>query len=182
MQDLTLPMPLLDRDSLASACLQRGMNENTFNVYTSYSPILEHVDVNIWKLRGIKVDPTAVEAMRLANHLRPKQRRVLQFGWGTDGTLWLAARVPKSPGSIIIGCPGPIRRFLDRQQFACKSKDGDQDCGVITVNDRGASYGYGNFMRRYGVDENDVFLAEFDLNEQTVRLSLADEEVLDQLD
>jgi hypothetical protein len=176
------PSGMLDRDSLAAACLQRGMNENTFNVYTSYSPTLEHVDVNIWKLRGVKVDPTAVEAMRIANHLRPRQRRVLQFGWGTDGTLWLAARVPKSTGAVVIGCPGPIRRFLDGQQFACKSKDGDQDCGVITVNDRGASYGYGNFMRRYGVDENDVFLAEFDLNEQTVRLSLADEEVLDQLD
>jgi hypothetical protein len=176
------PSGILDRDTLAAACLQRGMNENTFNVYTSYSPILEHVDVNIWKLRGIKVDPTAVEAMRMANHLRPKQRRVLQYGWGIDGTLWLAARTPKSIGQIIIQCPSPIRRFLDGQQFSCKSKDGDQDFGMITVNDRGASYGYGNFIRRYGVDENDVFLAEFDLNEQTVRLSLADEEILDQMD
>ena len=158
------------------------MNENTFNVYTSYSPILEHVDVNIWKLRGIKVDPTAVEAMRIANHLRPKQRRVLQFGWGKNGALWLAARVPKLAGSMIVGCPGPIRRFLDGQQFACKSKEGNQDCGTITINDRGTSYGYGQFMRRYGVDENDVFLAEFDLNEQTVTLSVVDDEILDDLD
>src|SRR5262249_40027742 len=29
------PSGMLDRDSLAAACLQRGMNENTFNVYTS---------------------------------------------------------------------------------------------------------------------------------------------------
>jgi Sigma-70, region 4 len=176
------PSGILDRDSLAAACLTRGMNENTFNVYTSYSPILEHVDVNIWKLRGIKVDPTAVEAMRIANHLRPKQRRVLQFGWGKNGALWLAARVPKLGGSMIIGCPGPIRRFLDGQQFACKSKEGNQDCGTITINDRGTSYGYGQFMRRYGVDENDVFLAEFDLNEQTVTLSVVDDEILDDLD
>jgi hypothetical protein len=176
------PSGILDRDSLAAACLTRGMNENTFNVYTSYSAILEHVDVNIWKLRGIKVDPTSVEAMRIANHLRPKQRRVLQFGWGKNGALWLAARVPKLAGSMIIGCPGPIRRFLDGQQFACKSKEGNQDCGTITINDRGTSYGYGQFMRRYGVDENDVFLAEFDLNEQTVTLSVVDDEILDDLD
>lgn len=176
------PSGILDRDSLAAACLQRGMNENSFNVYTSYSPILEHVDVNIWKLRGIKVDPTAVEAMRLANHLRPKQKRVLQFGWGKEGTLWLAVRVPKATGSMIVGCPGAIRRFLDGQQFACKSKETNQACGTITVNDRGTSYGYGQFMRRYGVDENDVVLAEFDLNEQTVTLSVVDDEVLDELD
>jgi hypothetical protein len=83
---------------------------------------------------------------------------------------------------LIIICPGPIRRFLDGQQFACKSKEGNQDCGTITVNDRGASYGYGHFIRRYGVDENDVLLAEFDLNEQTVSLSVADDEILNELD
>jgi hypothetical protein len=83
---------------------------------------------------------------------------------------------------MIIGCPWPIRRFLDGQQFACKSKEGNQDCGTITINDRGTSYGYGQFMRRYGVDENDVFLAEFDLNEQTVTLSVVDDEILDDLD
>jgi len=177
------PSGILDRDSLTAACVQRGMNENTFNVYTSYSPILEHVDVNIWKLRGIQVDPTAVEAMRAANYLRPKQRRVLQYGWGESGTLWLAARVPKLVGgSLVIGCPGAIRRFLDGQQFACKSKDGNQDCGAITINDRGTSYGYGQFVRRYGVDENDVLLAEFDLDKQTVTLSVVDDAILDELD
>jgi Sigma-70, region 4 len=176
------PSGILDRDSLAAACLARGMNENTFNVYTSYSPILEHVDVSIWKLRGIKVDPTAVEAMRTANHLRPKQKRVLQYGWEQNGILWLAARVPKLTGSMIIGCPGPVRRFLDGQQFTCIAKEGNQDCGTITINDRGTSYGYGPFIRRYGVDENDVFLAEFDLNEQTVTLSVVDDEVLDDFD
>jgi hypothetical protein len=173
------PSGMLDRDSLAEACLARGMNENTFNVYTTYSPIVEHLDLNIWKLRGINVDPAAVEAMRMANHLRPKQQRVLQYGWGEGGELWIAARVPKFTESMVIGCPGPMQRFLNGQQFTCFAKTGTQKCGTIAVNDRGASYGYGTFIRRYGVDENDVLMAEFDLSEQTVLLSIAAAGIVD---
>lgn len=173
------PSSLLDRDSLAEACLRRGMNQNTFSVYTSYSPILEHVDIGIWKLRGVIVDPTAVEAIRIANHIKPRQKRVLQWGWGEDGSLWIAARVPKIVGSMVIGCPGPIRRLLDGNEFACLTKDGGYSCGTVTFNDRGTSYGYGVFLRRFGVDENDILLAEFDVSNGTVALSVADDEVLD---
>lgn len=173
------PSGLLDRDSFAEACVSRGMNEHTFNVYTSYSPILENVDLAIWKLRGVKVDPTAVEAIRIANYVKPRQKRVLHYGWGEDGSLWIAVRVPRMAGSMVIGCPGPIQRFLSGQEFTCLTKDGNHNCGTITVNDRGSSYGYGVFIRRHGIDENDVLLAEFDLNDQTVTLSIADEELLD---
>lgn len=172
------PSGLLDRDSLAAACMARGMNENTFNTYSCYSPILEHVDVSIWKLRGMKVDPSAVEAMRIANQLRPKQKRVLEFGWGEDGKLWVAARVPATTGHMILGCPAAIQRYLVGVQFRCVGKDGNQNCGTVTVNDRGISYGYGTFIRRYGLDENDILFVEFDINEQTATLSIADEEIL----
>ena len=173
------PSGLMDRDSLTEECLARGLNENTFSVYTSYSPILEHVDTAIWKLRGVKGDPTAVEAIRIANHMRPRQKRVLQYGWGGDGKLWIAARVPKMAGSMVIGCPGPVQRFLSGQEFTCLTKDGKHNSGTVSINDRGSSYGYGVFIRRYGVDENDVLLAEFDLKDQTVNLSVGDEEILE---
>ena len=135
--------------------------------------------MDIWKLRGTTVDPTAVEAVRSANHLSPRQKRVFQYGWNDDGKLWIAARVPKMSVSMVIGCPGPVQRYLNGQKFTCLTKEGKHECGTVTVNDRGASYGYGTFIQRYGIDENDVLLAEFDLNDQTVTMSLAEEEILD---
>src|SRR5262249_24179546 len=131
------PSGLMDRDSLTEECLARGLNENTFAVYSTYSPLLEHVDMGIWKLRGVRVDPMAVEAIRTANHMRPKQKRVLQYGWGEDGKLWIAVRVPKVASSMVIGCPGPVQRFLTGQEFRCLAKDGKHSCGTVTVNDRG---------------------------------------------
>lgn len=172
------PAGILDRLSFAERCLAKGMNENTFNIYTTYSVILEHLDLDIWKLRGTRVDSAAVAALRSRIHTKPKQRRVLQYGWSSDGNLWIAARIPKLASSMILGCPSPIQRYLIGQEFIGLTKEGHHKCGVITINDKGMSYGYTPFIRRYGLDENDVLLAEFDLNTQTVTLGIAGDELI----
>ena len=175
------PAGVLDRKSFAEGCLARGMNENTFSVYSTYSYILEHVGIDIWKLRGVTVDPASIEAVRIANHLKPKEKRVLEHGWGNDGKLWIAARIPRlGKNSMVIGCPGAIQRYLIGQEFECKTKEGSHRCGTVVINDKGSSYGYGPFIRRYGLDENDILLAEFDLGESTVTLSTADDELLEE--
>jgi hypothetical protein len=53
-------------------------------------------------------------------------------------------------------------------------------CGNITINDTGMSYGYGPFIRRHGLDENDVLLVEFDLSEHIATLTTVDEYTLDE--
>lgn len=172
------PTGVMDRTTFAERCLARGMNENTFSIYSSYSCILEHVGIGIWKLRGLAVDPAAVEAVRIANHLKPREKRVLEHGWTNDGKLWIAARVPRlAKQSMVIGCPGAIQRYLAGQEFKCSSKENGHPCGTVVINEKGTSYGYGLFIRRYGLDENDVLLAEFDLATNTVTLSLADDEL-----
>ena len=174
------PAGVLDRKSFGEGCIARGMNENTFSVYTTYSCVLEHVGLDIWKLRGVATDPSAIEAVRLANQLKPRERRLLEYGWNEEGKLWLAARAPRlNRNSMVIGCPGPIQRYLEGQEFACFAKETGHRCGTIAVNERGSSYGYGVFIRRYGVDENDILLAEFDLATNTVRLSVDSEAILE---
>ncbi len=173
------PVGVMDRTSFANGCLARGMNENTFSIYSSYSCILEHVGIGIWKLRGVAVDPAAVEAVRISNQLKPREKRVLEHGWASDGKLWIAARVPRlSKQSMVIGCPDAIQRYLVGQKFQCRTKEGNQECGTVAVDEKGTSYGYGPFIRRYGVDENDILLAEFDLATNTVNLSVAADELL----
>lgn len=175
------PAGVMDRTSFAQACLVRGMNENTFSVYSSYSCVIEHVGIGVWKLRGVIVDPAAIEAVRIANHLKPREQRVLEYGWTDDGKLWIAARIPRlGKNSMVIGCPGAVRRYLIGQKFECKANEGNSPCGTIAINDQGSSYGYGPFVRRYGLDENDILLAAFDLATNIVTLSLADEEILEE--
>lgn len=173
------PAGILDRASFADGCIARGMNENTFSIFATYSPVVEHVGVDIWKIRGAIVDPAAVEAMRIANYLKPREKHVLAYGWSEDGKLWIASQIPRhGKSSLVIGCPGAIKRYLIGQKFECRTKDGQHPCGTVVVNETGASYGYGRYVRGYGLDENDVLLAEFDLAKNVVTLSVSDEELL----
>ena len=176
------PSGVMDRTSLLEECLARGMNENTFSVSSTYSCVLEHLGIGVWKLRGTEVSPAAVEAVRKANRIKPREERVLESGWSEDGKLWVAAKIPRlGKNAMIIGVPGSIKRFLETQSFKCIAKESKIECGTITINANGTSYGYGPFIRRYGLDENDVLLAEFDLASNNVMLSVADEEFLDSI-
>src|SRR5439155_6746259 len=70
------PACVLDRASLIKACQQRGINENTLSIFMTYSPVLEHLGIDLWTLRGVKVDPAAVEALRIANAEKPREKRL----------------------------------------------------------------------------------------------------------
>ena len=130
---------------------------------------------------GFEFDPAAVEALRHANALRQKEKRVLDHGWTANGQLWVAARLPSDQsGSFVFGMPGAIKRYLAGRQFAVKDDDG-VDYGSIRVNDEGSSYGFSPFLRQRGADEGDILIAEFDLNRGTALLRLGDDELLEEI-
>ena len=157
------------------------MNVNTFSLYLTYSPVIVHLGTDIWTLRGVRIDPAAVEALRQANALRQKEKRVLDHGWTTDGQLWVATRLPSAhSGGFAFGMPGAIKRYLAGRQFSAKDDDGI-DHGSVRINEEGASYGFGSFLRQRGADEGDILIAEFDLNRGTALLRLGDDEVLDEI-
>src|SRR5439155_6115113 len=95
------PSGVLDRASFESGCLVRGMNQNTFSVYTTYSPVLEHLGTDIWALRGVRVDPAAVEAVRRANAQRPREPRVQDYGWTGEGDLWMGVRLSRTTSLVV---------------------------------------------------------------------------------
>lgn len=171
---------ILDRKSLADACISRGMNENTFNVYTTYSAVLEHLGVDLWKLRGVQVDPAAVEALREQNQTRPRENRLLNFGWSSEGKLWIGWKLPESTNAVVLGIPGGVRRYLRNLTFQAESKGVDRRFGNISVNDGGTSYGYAPFLRYVGADKGDTLIAEFDIGKRVVYLSVGDDAVLEQ--
>ena len=176
----TSPSGVLDRKTLIDECVKRGLNENTVSVYTTYSSILEHLGIDLWKLRGVQVDPAAIEAVREQNQLRPNQTRLLNYGWTSNGKLWVAWRLPPSINSVVLGVPRAVLRYLANRSFSAFAKDGGRATGNISINDIGSSYGYSPFLRYKGADENDTFVAEFDLAKSDVQLSITDESMLEQ--
>jgi Sigma-70, region 4 len=176
------PACVLDRASLATECTRRSMNVNTFSIYLSYSPVVLHLGIDVWSLRGVRVDPAAVEAVCEANALRQKEKRVLDHGWAPEGQLWLAARIPAAHGAanLVVSVPGPIRHYLSGRQFDVRDEDGVSH-GSIRVNDEGASYGFTPFLRQRGADEGDILIVEFDLTRNVALLQLGDDELLEEM-
>jgi hypothetical protein len=170
---------VLDRKTLVEACLKRGINENTLSVYSSYSPIIEHIGVDLWKLRGVSVDPAAVEAVRQQNHLRRREQRLLDYGWTAGGKLWVAWRLPEVRGSLVFGVPGAGRRYLVDRKFEATAKNLERTLSYITINEGGTAYGWSPILRHIGADAGDIALAEFDLTKSVVEVSLADEAILE---
>jgi Bacterial RNA polymerase, alpha chain C terminal domain/Sigma-70, region 4 len=173
------PTSVLDRASFAAECERRSMNMNTFSIYLTYSPVIVHLGTDIWALRGIRVDPVAVEAVRAANALRPREKRVLDHGWNAQGQLWVATRLPSTHvGNIAVGIPGAIKHYLAGRQFKALDEDGVMH-GTIRINDEGASSGFSAFLRQRGADEGDILIAEFDLSGSAALLRLGDDELLE---
>ena len=170
---------VLDRQSLLR---DRGLNDSTFSVATTYSPILSHVDLNIWTLRGVDVNPAAVEALRAANALRPREKRLQDYGWTTDGRIWIATRIPELYESYVCGCPGAVVRFLQGRRFRALGEDG-LEYGTIGFSESpSTSYGYNPFLHRVGAEQGDILISEFDLNADIVTLKIGDFELLDSMD
>lgn len=174
---------LLDRPSLARQCIARGMNEATFGILTSYSPLIEHPAPGVWKLRGTKVDPAAVEALRQASKDAPRARRILNYGWTDDGRIWIAARVPEFTASLVVGIPGPLSDYLKGKSFPAAFPDG-LPCGTVVAGERnGRGYtlwGLSPFVRMAALEEGDVLKMTFDLKATSAVLEQVDESSLDE--
>lgn len=173
------PAGLLDRQSIITRCVDRGINEATASIFLTYSPIIEHLDIGLWKLRGVVVSPEEVIVAREQNQLRPKERTFFRYGWTPDGKLWIASVLPTIMQSLVIYIPAVIGRFLHGQSFSASAKESNKTIATISVNDSGQSYGYYPYLRLSGADSGDVLLAEFDLSKNHVALSLTSEDDLD---
>jgi hypothetical protein len=169
---------VLDRATILQQCVERGVNLQTASVGLSYSCIAEHVDTNIWTLRGADINPAAVEALRRANALRPRERRVRDFGWTPGGNLWVAAVIPPLVQTFVFGSPPGARSYVAGQKFAAFMHDGIP-CGTIGITEDGTVYGFGTFQQISSCEPGDILVVEFNLSDRKATLILGDEELLD---
>jgi hypothetical protein len=172
------PACLLDRSSLARTCSELGMNPNTFSQNLSSSPVIAHIGIDMWSLRGTRLDPAAVEALREANAATPSEKRIIDHGWTEGGELWLAARLPELPSHFVLGIPSTIRRFVAGREFPATDEHG-LALGTVRVNAEGSSYGYGPFLARRGADADDILFVSFRLAAGAASMRLIDDEELE---
>jgi hypothetical protein len=165
---------VLDRRSFVEGCIRKGINENTVSTYSTYSAIIEHVGIDLWKLRGRIVDATEVEAVRQTNQERSRERRCLKFAWTARGTLSVAWVLPWQFSSLALAIPSAISRYLSGRTFEAFSSGTGKDCGQVTVTAEGTSYGYSPFLRQVAAEAGDVLVADFDLGATRVGLELSD--------
>jgi hypothetical protein len=171
------PTGVLDRQSIRDACLPKGINSNTLEIKLTYSAVVEHLDINIWGIRGIEVPPAAVEALRQANSLKPRERRVHGFGWTPEGRVWVAARLQGHTTNLVFGIPGGVKRYLSGKQFAAIADDGGSE-GTIGVTEDGTAYGFNRFLARSGADADDFLVIEFDIADSSAVVRLGGDELL----
>jgi hypothetical protein len=176
------PACVMDRSSLAEECARRSMNLSTFNLYLSYSPVMIQLGIDAWSLRGVRVDPAAVEAVRQANASRVREKRVLDHGWTVEGCLWVATRIPAAheAPSVTVSMPGAIRRIVADREFEARD-EAEIGYGSIRISDEGTSWGYSRFLRQKGADQGDILIIQFDLTKNVAVLRLVDDELLEEI-
>jgi hypothetical protein len=175
------PTNFLDRAGLLEGCLALGVNPSTLWTILSYSAVVQHIAPGLWSLRGMQVNAVAVDAVLQSEAMRPREKRVMDYGWASDGLLWIAVRLPRRADlQRLFGVPAAVRRFVDGRDFpACT--DAGEPCGTLKIYDNGNCGGFGQFLRRVGADEGDVLHVSFDIAKGSAILKLVDDEDLEEL-
>jgi len=125
----------------------------------------------VWALRGTRVSATEVEALRRANPLQRRERRIDDCGWTPEGRVWIRVRLPRGSPSLVVGIPVSIKRYVCPGSYAAATVDGSHT-SLIVADQGGLSWGYSRFLARTDADEGDVLVVEFDLVNQTASLWL----------
>lgn len=159
------PDGFLDRATLFRQATDAGMNQNTFSVYSSYSPIIDSPMQDRWVLRGTDVSPAALEAIR-----RPRRRRYAHNEWTARGTLRLERETTYN-WSLVTSVPKALKPYLAGRVFEAVDAAG-VTAGQVRWDEDGVSWGYGPFLQRHAAEDGDVLIAEFNLVEGRVALSL----------
>jgi hypothetical protein len=158
------PDGFLDRAALQRAALAAGMNQNTFNVYTSYSPILDNPVVDRWMLRGSDVSPAA-----LAVHQRQRKHRFARNEWSERGTLRLDREV--AGWTLVVSVPRALQPYVENRVFEAVDAH-DRQVGRVKWDSKGTSWGYSMFLQALNATEGDVLIADFNLVASKVVLAL----------
>ena len=167
--------PVMQRKELEELCIDLGMNRSTFSVYLGHSPIVARYAPGVYGLRGAAVEPGLVESLIAP---RRKGRVLKDYGWTTDGRVWLGFQLSEAMiSSGVFTVPAAMKVFVTGE-FLLKVED-SSPIGTAVVQESGA-WGLGPFFRRRGGEPGDHLILVFDPAAREAVVHIGDADLLDQ--
>ena len=151
------------------------MKRSTFYVRLGYSPFIARYARGVYGLRGAVVEPGVVESL-----IAPRQKgRVLKdYGWTTDGRVWLGFQLSEAMiSSGVFTAPAAMKVFVTGE-FLLKVED-SSPIGTAVVQESGA-WGLGPFFTRRGGEPGDHLILVFDLAAREAVVHIGDADPPDQ--
>lgn len=150
--------PVLDSYTVSEEGMALGLNENSLNIYKSYSPLLWRPVPGRYALVGADIPIGYIEDLeRRKSHTR---RSTLESGWTADHRILLARNVAENLWlSGILSVPSAIQPILqgDFLLFAL----GTHELGTVSVK-KGNAFGFRPFLRMFGAEVGDILAVTFD--------------------
>ncbi|WP_160601862.1 DNA-directed RNA polymerase subunit alpha C-terminal domain-containing protein [Allopontixanthobacter confluentis] len=165
----------LRREEIESYCIdERGINDNSFYMYLSYSPIIGKIAPGIYGLVGAPVPPGMIEELATT---RKKTARS-EHGWDGQGRLWFATRLNRLGIKMGMFYLPAFVIDLVSGTWPVRLADGTKS-GQIEANAQGIA-GLRDILALSGADIEDVMLLRFDFGHNTVEVEVGDDELFDQ--
>lgn len=170
--------PVMSGHELVTQAMREGAGDVAVNAALCYSPILQRVAFGVYALRGEKLDSGVVA--RAIEAASSQTRRLIDFGWSRNRTLWLAMRLSRSTVRTgIFGIPAGLRRQL-KDAYVCGTKS-EPTAESLRCN-KSQAWGLRKLILQAGARPDDLILLEFDNRAETVEVSFGtDSRVWEQL-
>jgi len=159
--------PLVEVHKLEEECLRQGMNQTTFGIVLSSSPIISRFARCVYGLRGTEVCPGLAESLVVERRMT---RVLADYGWTPDGQIFLTYKL--SSGTIangIISIPAGMKQHLTGT-FDLHVAEA-APIGRLVVKDSQA-WGLGPLFSRRGGDPGDSLRIDFDLKTRVATAEL----------
>lgn len=159
--------PVMSGHALVAQVVREGVGDVAANAALCYSPILQRVAFGVYALRGEKLDPGIVA--RVIEAESSQSRRLIDFGWSRNRTLWLAMRLSRSTVRTgIFGIPAGLKRQL-KDAYVCGTKS-EPTAESLRCN-KSQAWGLKKLIVQAGAKPDDLILLEFDNRSETVEVS-----------
>lgn len=159
--------PVMSGHELVAEAVREGAGDVAVNTALCYSPILQRVAFGVYALRGDKLEPGLVA--RAIEAASAQSRRLIDFGWSRNRTLWLAMRLSRSTVRTgIFGIPSGLRRQL-KDAYVCGTKS-EPTAERLRCN-KSQAWGLKRLIAQAGARPDDVMLLEFDNRAEIVEVS-----------
>jgi hypothetical protein len=173
--------PLLPGTELEKRCFERGANRNTYLHCITYSPIVARYGAAVYGLRGARVFPGEVEAVRARAVRGRRGKGITSCGRRRTGVPWITYKIRQGMvncGTVPI--PAGVRHAVGEGRWPLLTVDGTQ-VGELACR-RAFAWGWLRYFRQSGAAAGDIMVLEIDRDTGMATIAFGGQELWNQSD